>query len=87
MKYKQSLLYKSFDIAKQEWSPSEGFEILSGSLGGPLKAVSDGIGSLQVVSFSTFGNVQLISSNQTTGKWSPKGNFEDLGTFPQGLEI
>ncbi|KAF8858211.1 hypothetical protein BDZ45DRAFT_743644 [Acephala macrosclerotiorum] len=78
----QSLLHKSFDVLKQEWSPREGFDILGRSIGGPPKAVSDGIGSLQVVSFSKFGNVQLISFDQTTGKSSRQANFEDLGTLP-----
>lgn len=80
-----SLLHKAFDGSKDVWTPSDGFEVLGSSLGGPPKGVCDATGSLHVVAFSRFGDLLHLSYNQTVGNWSPEGNFESLGTPPGGI--
>ena len=75
-----SLLHKSFDGAKKVWTPSDGFEVLGGSLGGPPKAISEAVGSIHVAAYSKDSSLLYTSYNQILEKWS--GSFEVLGTVP-----
>jgi hypothetical protein len=81
----QSLLHKSFDRGTRNWTPSYGFEILGGGLGGPPKGVSDAVGSLHVFTFSRYTSMLHVAFNQTLGIWSPHEGFESLGTPPGGI--